>query len=444
MGGVGRPNSVIRALGPAGAGRILEPSMPSRSPARTSLRFRAVAVSACLAGAAGTAAPAGARAAPPAISAPEAILVQPSTGDIVYQRDADTPRPIASATKLMTALLAIERLALDDVLTAVPYQALAAESVIGLHQGDRMKARDLLRGLLLASGNDAAETLAVGIAGSKEAFVRLMNDRARRLGLTDTRFTNPIGLDEPGNHSSASDLVKLALVLRRSAFFRETTDLPRATLTTGGRTLTVVNRNTLVRDVPFMDGIKTGHTAQAGYVLIGSATRAGVSLVSVVLGEPSEAARDSDTLALMRYGLARYHVVRAVARGRTLAHVKLRFRGERASLVAGATVARTVRRGARLAIRLRGVPGELDGPLPAGARVGTIDVLQGSHVVARAPLVTAGAVRAATFAQRLRSYVARPLTLLAVAVLGICSLQLVVLRRRAERRRRRRGQAELA
>src|SRR5207247_10767891 len=138
-------------------------------------------------------------------------------------------------------------LALDDVLTAGPYQALAAESVIGLRPGDRMTVRDLLRGLLLASGNDAAETLAVGIAGSKEAFVRLMNERARRLGLTATHFTNPVGLDEPGNHSSASDLAKLALVLRRSTFFRATTKLSQATLPDGGRRLTVVNRNTLVR-----------------------------------------------------------------------------------------------------------------------------------------------------------------------------------------------------
>ena len=124
--------------------------------------------------------------------------------------------------------------------------------------------------------------------------------------------------------------------------------------------------------------------------------------------------------------------------------MKLRFRGSRATLVAGATVARTVRRGARLAVRVTGVPGQLDGPLAAGARVATVEVLEGSRVVARVPLVTPRAIAAATFAQRLGSYAARPLTLLAIAVLAMCSLQLVVLRRRAQRRRRRRGQAELA
>jgi D-alanyl-D-alanine carboxypeptidase (penicillin-binding protein 5/6) len=415
--------------------------MPSRTPARWS---RGIAAGACAACAAGFA-PAHARAAaPPPIAAPEAILLQPSTGDVVFQRNARAPRPIASATKLMTALVALDRLALDDVLTAVPYHALAAESVIGLRPGDRMKVRDLLRGLFLASGNDAAETLAIGTAGSTAAFVRLMNQRARSLGLTETHFANPVGLDETGNRSSAADLARLAVVLRRSAFVRATTNLPQATLVDGRRKLTVVNRNTLVREVPFVDGVKTGHTIQAGYVLVGSATRAGVNVISVVLGEPSEAARDADTLALLRFGLSRYRVVRPVAKGRPLAAVKLRFRDARAELVAGATVQRTVRRGRRLAIRLRGVPSELDGPLPAGARVATIDVLEGSRVVARAPLVTAAPIAAASFAQRLRDYAVRPLTLLAAVVLAICSLQLVVLRRRADRRRRRRGQAELA
>jgi D-alanyl-D-alanine carboxypeptidase (penicillin-binding protein 5/6) len=271
-----------------------------------------------------------------------------------------------------------------------------------------------------------------------------MNERARGLGLTATHFANPVGLDEPGNRSSAADLAKLAQVLRRSAFVRATTKLARATLVDGSRRIVVVNRNALVREFPFVDGVKTGHTVQAGYVLVGSATRAGVDVISVVLGEPSETARDSDTLALLRYGLSRYRVARAVVKGHPLASVKLRFRNERAELVAGATVARTIRRGRRLTVRVIGVPRELDGPLAAGARVATVEVLEGSRVVSRTPLVTATAIRAATFGQRLRNYAARPLTLLAAAVLAICSLQLVVLRRRADRRRRRRQEAELA
>jgi D-alanyl-D-alanine carboxypeptidase (penicillin-binding protein 5/6) len=381
---------------------------------------------------------------PAAVQAPAAIVVEPSTGDVVFRRNADERRAIASATKLMTALVAIQRLSLDDVLTAAPYRAAAAESVIGLRSGERMTAADLLRGVLLASGNDAAETLAVAVAGTPQAFVRLMNERARELHLTNTHFTNPIGLDEAGNYSSAADLAKLTLVVRRSRFFRTTTDLPRVTVGRGARRRTIVNRNLLIAQVPFVNGVKTGHTLQAGHVLVGSATRAGVTMVSVVLGDPSEGARDADTLALLRYGLVQYQVVRPVVSGREVATVKLRYRDERAPLLAGATVARTVRRGERLQVRLTGVPSELDGPLPEGARVGTIEVHRRGRVVARAPIVTASDLHAASFAARLRSYVARPVTLVAVALLAICSLQLVVLRRRAERRRRRRRQAELA
>src|SRR3712207_1531637 len=192
----------------------------------------------------------------------------------------------------MTALLAHEGVALDDVLTAAPYQPAPAESVVGLAPGERMTVRDLLRALVLPSANDAAVTLATGISGSVGAFVEEMNARARQLELRDTRYANPVGLDAPTNRSSARDLVRLAAVLRRDDFFRETTDLPRVTLRSGARPRTVLNRNRLVRDVGFVDGVKTGRTIQAGYVLVGSATRDGVTVISAVLGEPSEAVRD--------------------------------------------------------------------------------------------------------------------------------------------------------
>ena len=227
----------------------------------------------------------------PDITAPSAIVVEASTGDVVFERNADERRAIASTTKLMTALLAVETAPLDDVLTVAPYDAGAAESLAGLREGERITVRDLVRGLMLASGNDAAVTLAVGVSGSVDAFVRDMNARARELGLRDTTFTNPVGLDEGRNRSSPRDLARLARVLRRNEFLRRTADLERATIRSGERRLTVVNRNTLVRRVDWVDGFKTGRTNQAGYVLVGSATRRGVTVVSAVMGAPTEAAR---------------------------------------------------------------------------------------------------------------------------------------------------------
>jgi D-alanyl-D-alanine carboxypeptidase (penicillin-binding protein 5/6) len=380
------------------------------------------------------AAPARAQSGAPEVQAPSAILVEASTGDVVFDRDADEPRAIASTTKLMTALLALEGIALDDVLTSPGYQAGPIESVIGLQDGERMKVRDLLRALLLASANDAAVTLAVGLSGTTEEFVDEMNRRARDLGLKETRYANPIGLDEPDNRSSARDLVKLAQILRRKPFFRETVDLPRAVLRSGSRRRAIQNRNTLVRNVPFVDGVKTGRTQQAGYVLVGSATRDGVTVMSAVLGEPSEAARDADTLALLRYGLTQYDRRTVLREGQGLRTAELEYRDEEVRLVAGGTVERVLRRGERARTRVVSAPEELDGPLPAGAEVGEIEVRVGRRVVERVPLVTATAVEEASLGDRVASVLSRPTSILLVALLLGCTVLLALLRRRVVRR----------
>ena len=381
--------------------------------------------------------PAAALAAPPAVRAPAAILVEPATGDVVFQRQATRERPVASTTKLMTALVTLEHARLSRVMTTVRYHGAPAESVIGLRAGERMTVADLLRGLLLASANDAAATLAARVGGSQRAFVALMNSRARQLGLRHTHYANAIGLDDPGNYSSAEDLVKLTLILRRNAFFRAVTDLPRATLRTGSHPRTILNRNLLVRSVPEVNGVKTGHTSTAGYILVASASKNGITVISVVLDEPSEAARDQDSLALIRYGLGRYHRARPVRKGEAFASVRLAHRDERAQLVAARTVVHTARRGERLPVRVLDVPSELDGPLPAGSRVGTIEVRWRGRTIARVPLITRRAIAEASVLQRGDDLVGRTLVVVILSALALASLQLLLLRRRAVRRRRR-------
>ena len=396
---------------------------------------RAAALLAALAAALSVLAPAQAAAQQrPNVRAQSAILVEASTGDVVFERNADDPRAIASTTKLMTALLALEGVALDDVLTAPPYSAAPAESVLGLRSGEKMKVADLLRALLLPSANDAAATLATGISGSVSQFVREMNARAKALGLDRTRYGNPIGLDAPDNRSTARDLARLTLVLRRNGFFRETVNRPRATLDSGSRRRTVLNRNRLVRDWDFVDGVKTGRTQQAGYVLVGSATRDGVSVVSAVLGEPSEAQRDADTLALLRYGLDRYRRQTVVTRDQRFGRADLRYRDEQVDLVAAEAVQRVLRRGERARIRVTGAPEEIEGPLAAGSRVGTVEVRVRGRTVARTPLVTATAVAEATLSDRLADVFSRPASMLLVALLLACTVSLVLLRRRVVRR----------
>ena len=373
----------------------------------------------------------------PTLEAKAAIVVEASTGDVLFAKNARQRRSIASTTKLMTVLVALQRTDLDDVFSAANYRAQPVESQIGLRPGERVSVRDLLRATLLPSANDAAATIAIGTMGSTAAFVVEMNRRAGTLGLRDTRYSTPIGLDDPGNYSSARDLARLAIRLRDYEFFRRTTDLPAATLRSGSRDRTVFNRNTLVRRVDVVNGVKTGHTNRAGYVLVGSASRRGVTVVSVVLGAPSERARDSDSLALLRYGLRSYEAATPLPEGRVLGRVALRYRrGESVDVVAGSTVRRVLRTGARTRVSVMGLPAEVDGPLPRGSRIGTAVVRVGGKALARVALVTARPVAEAGLSTRLGDLVSRSQTLIALVLLLVCSLPLVMLRRRAMHRRR--------
>jgi D-alanyl-D-alanine carboxypeptidase (penicillin-binding protein 5/6) len=389
-------------------------------------------LAACVAGIVPCAA---AHAAAPPIAAPEAIVVEPQTQDVVYARHPNQRRPIASTTKLMTALLTLEHARLNDVFTAARYDATPGESLMGLRTGERMTVADLLRGLLIVSANDAANTLAVDVAGSRQRFVAMMNQRARELGLHNTHYSNPVGLDEPGNYSSAADLVKLALVLRQRPFFRATTNLPAVTIHSGAHPRRLVNRNNLVRTVSYVNGVKTGHTNEAGYVLVGSATRGGVTVISAVIDDPRLDARDSDSLRLLNYGLSRYHRLVAVRPRQRFGSAALKFRDERVELVAAKPVRRIARRGERISTSVTGVPTEIEGPLAAGTRVGTILVHQRGRVVARVGLVTARDVAAATLGQRVSDYLDRGSTRFVLAVLAVCSLYLALMWRRVARRR---------
>jgi D-alanyl-D-alanine carboxypeptidase (penicillin-binding protein 5/6) len=390
---------------------------------------------------------AGARvpACPAAVGAPSAIVVEVSSDTVACARAPDRRRPIASTTKLMTALLTLERARLGAVFRAARYRALPAESRIGLLPGERMKVADLLRGLLVESANDAAETLAEGVAGSRRAFVRAMNQRARKLGLRGTHYANPVGLDQRGNYSTARDLVTLAIVLRTNRFFKRTVDRPQVTLRSGYRPRTFANRNDLVRRYPWVNGVKTGHTRAAGYVLVGSAYRHGVQLVSAVLGTPSEAARDADTLRLFAYAFRRFERVRAITRGQALASVAIRYRpGARLRLVAARTVRRIVPRGDRAAVAVRAVaPTEVRGPLRRGQPLGRAEVRQGGRLVATVPLLAVQAVPRADVVQRTKSWLAHPGVLLVMAA-AVTGSVVLARRRRAGRPDRRQSEAPAA
>jgi serine-type D-Ala-D-Ala carboxypeptidase (penicillin-binding protein 5/6) len=382
------------------------------------------------------AAPAQARAAEQAPDIPNAkaaIVIDGRNGEVMFAKRPGARREIASTTKLMTALLTLERTRPRQVFRASDYRPAAVESQIGLRPGERMRVADLFKALMLESANDAAETLAEGISGSKAAFVAAMNERARQLGLAGTSYANPIGLDDPDNYSTARDLAKLTFDLMQLPRFARVVDTPAAQLKSGARPRTVENRNVLIGLYPFVNGVKTGHTTEAGYLLVGSArSQIGGRVISVVMGEPSEQGRDVDTMKLLRWGLGRFHRVRVLDHHRPLARPDVEYFDERSALVPKRGLVLTLRDGERVS-RSVNAPNQLSGPIPAGERVGSVTVSVDGERVRAEPLVTAAGVPAAGTLRVLTSVLGVPLTVLAVVVILIAAA-LVILRLRVRLR----------
>jgi D-alanyl-D-alanine carboxypeptidase (penicillin-binding protein 5/6) len=360
-----------------------------------------------------TAAPAGPDPeAGPRLAARAWVLVDPLDDAVLAAKAPDRRRPIASATKLMTARLALENLKPDQLITAPAYRPSAtAESLIGLRAGERMTVKDLLYGLILESGNDAAVTIATGVSGSVPKFVNRMNREAATLGLTDTSYANPIGLDDPGNYSSARDLVTLSEELLEVPLFARIANSSSAVLKSGDRPRRFDSRNTLLGQDPTVDGVKTGHTLGAGYVLVGSATRNGTRLISAVLGAGSEAARDAETLKLLNYGFSLYQPSQPVAQGDELAAPDLDYRDETLPLLAKRAIPVSVREGQQVDTEVD-APDEVSGDVAEGEVLGRAIVSVDGRVAGVTPLVAAESVEAATLTDKAVATASNPLILI--------------------------------
>jgi len=236
-----------------------------------------------------------------------AFLVEnATTGEVLAQRDAQLRLPMASITKLMTALVVLDYARLDDVVTVGRGAASLGESTIGLVPGEQLTVRDLLAAALIQSANDAADALAVHVAGSEASFVRLMNEKARTLGLRDTHFANPHGLDAEGHYSSARDLTALARAAMRTPVVRDIVRRQTATIA-GGRKLETWND--LLARFPGLIGVKTGHTENAGWSEVAAVRRPGFVLYATLLGEPTREERNSDLAQLLAWGLSQYRML---------------------------------------------------------------------------------------------------------------------------------------
>ena len=328
-----------------------------------------------------------AAAAPPVVRGEAYVVENATTGEVLAASDARERLPIASITKLMTALVALERVGLDEVVTVSRRTAAVGESTIHLRPGERIAVRDLLSAALVQSANDAANALAEHVGGSIPRFVELMNARARELGLTDTHFVNPNGLDAPGHVSSARDVTRLARVAMRKPFIRDTVKLVSATA--AGRTLSTWND--LLTSHPRVFGVKTGHTSGAGWSQVAAVRGGGVTIYATLLGAETRDGRNEDLAALLTWGLSRYRTAWVIDDERVYAAARTAYGERPVRLVASEPALRVVRVDRALVERVF-APMEVALPVRAGQRLGTVQVLDRGTVVASSPLVAAAAV----------------------------------------------------
>ena len=352
-----------------------------------------------------------------AVEARSCILMEKETGEILYAQNEHEALEPASVTKVMTILLVMEAidsgaLSYEDTVTVSAYAASMGGSQVYLKENEQMSVEDLLKAVCVASGNDASVALAEHIAGSAEAFVEKMNQRAKELGMEDTTFLNCTGLPAEGHVTSAYDIALMSReLIRNHPDIRRFTTIWMDSLRDGSFTL--ANTNKLIRFYEGATGLKTGSTDAALYCLSATAEREGMELIAVVLGSPTSNQRFEGAKALLNYGFASYTVlhpspeeplpqipvtmgVRSAVQP-VLEHTALLLeKSKAAGLEQEVTLAR-----------------QISAPVEAGTQVGTLRLLAGDETVAELPLVAAETVDRLTFPQTLQrvlslAYLGRP------------------------------------
>ena len=334
--------------------------------------------------------------APVTLTSPSAILCEASTGQVIFEKNADERRPVASVNKVMTILLTLEavdegRVSLEDQVTVSPRAASMGGSQAFLDAGERYKLSELLKTVIVASANDSAVALAEHLAGTEESFVRLMNMRAEELGLTNTHYANCTGLPAQEHYTTARDVAKLSAQLDlHPIYYRYSTIWMDEIKHRGGRVTSLTNTNRLIRFYPGCDGYKTGSTNEARYCVSATAKKEGMRLIAVVLGTPAGQTRFDEARAMLEYGFANVQLVTPIAQGQALdMTVPVRLGGrDEVSVLSGGTCSLLERRGEKNALSLEAALVEkVNAPVYAGDVLGEIRVKRGDEVVAVVPAV---------------------------------------------------------
>lgn len=334
-------------------------------------------------------------------NAKSAVLMDMDTGTILYEKNSHEALPPASITKVMTMLLLMEAIqegktSLNDTVRVSDYAASMGGSQIYLEAGEQMSVRDLLKGIAIASGNDASVAVAEHVAGTEEAFVRLMNERAEELGMKDTRFVNSNGLPSPDQKSSAHDI---ALMSRELLKYEEVTDFTKVyqdyLRQDSDEPFWLVNTNKLVKFYDGVDGLKTGFTSEAKFCLAATAKRGDFRLIAVVMGEPNSKTRNAEVSRMLDYAFNQYtnHVI--VKNGAILGEVHV-DKGETPSITVRAPqqISILAKKGSKPEDYENEIVWQkpLKAPIDVGDSIGEVRIKKRGDIVSTFPLTAAEAV----------------------------------------------------
>lgn len=332
------------------------------------------------------------------ITSPSAMLLEASTGTVIFEKNADEKRQVASVTKLMTLLLCFEGLesgtiSLEDDVTVSQAAAGQIGSQALLDAGATYQLKDLLRSTIIASANDSACALAEHMAGTEEAFADMMNARAAELGMTDTVYVNCTGLPADGQFTTARDVATLSLEVCKHPDYFTYAAVWMDTLThPGGRVTDLTNTNRLVRFYEGCDGLKTGSADVSKYCLSATAEKNGLRLIAIVLGSSASQTRFNEARAMLEYGFAGYKRVTILQKGERLGktvRVKLGMTEEvEAAVGAGLSMLMKLGQEKLLSLEVE-LPEEVEAPVQAGDTIGVVRVKLGDQVIAKLPAVAA-------------------------------------------------------
>ncbi|MDR4948468.1 D-alanyl-D-alanine carboxypeptidase family protein [Neobacillus cucumis] len=333
-----------------------------------------------------------------------AVLIERDTGTVLYEKNSNQELPPASMTKIMTMLLIMEaidkgKLSWNEKIRTSEYAASMGGSQIFLEPGEEMTTKEMLKGIAIGSGNDASVAMAERIAGSEDAFVDMMNAKAKELGLKHTHFKNTTGLPVSGHYSTAADMAVMAKELLKyeditkftglyEAYLRENTD----------KKFWLVNTNKLVRFYPGVDGLKTGFTAEAKYCLTATAQKDGMRVIAVVFGAPTSKERNAQVTKLLNYAFAQYQTHPMFKRSQTIGLAKIsKGKEKNVEAVTSEPISILTKKGEKTQDVKQKViiQKNLKAPINKGDQVGKIELIKNGKVILESPLVANKSVKEA-------------------------------------------------